>query len=413
MTRAFPRGFLWGCATAAHQVEGGSTNNNWWRFEQQGGILTGESSLVSIDGWHRYREDFALLGRLHNNAHRFSIEWSKVEPRPGCFDEEVIEHYRDMLRELRRLEMTPMVTLLHFTTPLWFEDRGGWRAPRSVSWWLPFVERVADRLGDLVGLWCTINEPNIAAFLGWVAGEFPPGRVRDLPGFYRVLANLRRAHDAAYRLLHRLTPGVGVGLAYNRWVLLPERLIPADRLAAAFGSALTERWPARPWRWDAVVSAPSDWVGLNHYTGELVRLDPRRPAQMLTRRRNPVGLPESDFGWTLHPRWMGRALRDLKYLGKPVYITESGVSTQDDRVRAAYLPRVLAQVWGAIQEGVDVRGYFHWTSVDNFEWAHGYSQQFGLIGFDPQTQERTVKPSGEVFAAIAERNALDEQTVPL
>lgn len=407
MTRAFPEGFLWGCATAAHQVEGGSTNNNWWRFEQEGGILTGESSLVANDEWHRYPEDFALLSGLHNNAHRFSIEWSKVEPAPGCFDESAIEHYRDVLLELRRLGMTPMVTLLHFSTPLWFEDRGGWTAPGAADWWLPFVERVAESLGDLVGLWCTINEPNIAALMGWVASEFPPGRVRDVRGFYRVLRNLRRAHEAAYRLLHRITPAIGVGLAYNRWILLPERLVRADRLAAAFGSAVTGLWPARPWRWDRVVSAPSDWVGLNHYTGELARFDPTNPAQLLTRRRNPAGLPESDFGWTLNPRWMGRALRDLRCLGKPVYITESGVSTRDDRVRAAYLPQLLAEVWGAIQEGVDVRGYFHWTAVDNFEWAHGYSQPFGLIAFDPLTQKRTVKPSGKLFAAIAERNALD------
>lgn len=412
MTRAFPEGFLWGCATAAHQVEGGSTNNNWWRYEQEGGIVTGESSLVANDEWHRYREDFDLLSRLHNNAHRFSVEWSKVEPRPGCFDEGAIEHYRDVLLELRRLGMTPMVTLLHFTAPLWFEDRGGWRAPGAASWWLPFVERVADALGDLVGLWCTINEPNIAALLGWVAAEFPPGRLHDVEGFYRVLSNMRQAHEAAYRLLHRITPAIGVGLAYHRWVLLPERLIPADRLAAAFGSAVTSRWPARPWQWDPVVDATSDWVGLNHYTGELARLDARHPADPLIRRRNPAGLPESDFGWALNPRWMGRALRDLKYLRKPIYITESGVSTQDDRIRATYLPQVLAEVWGAIQDGVDVRGYFHWTAVDNFEWAQGYSQPFGLIAFDPQTQERTVKPSGELFAAIAERNALEGESAP-
>lgn len=407
MTRAFPPGFLWGCATAAHQVEGGCTNNNWWRWEQLGGIQTGESSLTANDEWHRYPEDFGILSRLHNNAHRFSIEWSKVEPKPGCFDETAIEHYRDVLCELRRLGMTPLVTLLHFTTPLWFEDRGGWTGPGAVEAWLAFVERVARDLGDLVGLWCTVNEPNIMAFGGWVGGEFPPGRVRDVPGFYRVLRALRRAHEAAYHLLHRLTPGIGVGLAHNRWFLIPERLIPRDRFAAAFATATMERWPVRPWRWDPVVEAPCDWVGLNHYTGQLIRFDPTRPAELLTRRSRPCGLPESDFGWALNARWMRQALRELKRLGKPVYVTESGVSAHDDRIRVAYLPELLAEVWGAIQEGVDVRGYFHWTAVDNFEWAQGYSQPFGLIAFDPVTQERTVKPSGKVFATIARRNALD------
>lgn len=406
MTRTFPEGFLWGCATAAHQVEGGSTNNNWWRFEQQGRILTQESSLIANDEWHRYPEDFLLLRRLCNNAHRLSIEWSKVEPARGTFDRAAIDHYRDVLKDLRRLEMTPMVTLLHFTTPLWFEDRGGWEAPDAAEVWLPFVERVACELGDLVGLWCTINEPSIAAFMGWVAGEFPPGKVRNVPAWYRVLRNLRRAHETAYELLHRITPSARVGLAHNHWVLVPERLILADRLAAAFGSAVMERWPRSPWHWDLVVAAKSDWIGLNHYTGQLVRFDPTNPAEAMTRRRNPSGLPESEFGWALNPRWMGRALRELKPLRKPVYITESGLSTRDDSVRAAYLPQVLDQVWGAIQEGVDVRGYFHWTAVDNFEWAHGYSQPFGLIAFDRRTQERTIKPSGELFATIARDNAL-------
>lgn len=407
MTRTFPPGFLWGCATAAHQVEGGCTNNNWWRFEEQGGILTGESSLAANDEWHRYPEDFALLSRLHNNAHRLSIEWSKVEPNPGRFDEESIEHYRDVLLELRRLGMTPLVTLLHFTTPLWFEDLGGWPAAGAVDRWLGFVERVATALGDLVGLWCTINEPNIATFAGWIGGEFPPGRVRDVPGWYRALRNLRRAHEAAYQLLHRLTPGIGVGLAHNRWVFVPERLIPVDHLAAGVARTVMDRWPARPWSWDPVVETCCDWIGLNHYTGQLIRFDPTQPKEFWTRRSNPRGLPESDFGWTLNPRWMGRALRDLKRLGKPVYVTESGVSAHDDRVRVAYLPKLLGEVWGAIQDGVDVRGYFHWTAVDNFEWAQGYSQAFGLIAYDSVTQERTVKPSGELFATIAERNALD------
>ncbi|MGH7918595.1 MAG: glycoside hydrolase family 1 protein [Candidatus Dormibacteraceae bacterium] len=406
MTRRFPDRFLWGCATAAHQVEGASTNNDWWRFEEQGGILTGETSLVANDEWHRYKEDLDLLAGLHNNAHRLSVEWSKVEPEPGRFDAAAIEHYRDVLQELRRHEMTPMVTLLHFTSPLWFVDAGGWAAPGAAARWLPFVQRVAEDLGDLVGLWCTLNEPNIMAFMGWVAGEFPPGRHYDLLGFYRVLRNLRRAHDAAYRLLHRVTPSIPAGLAHNRWLLLPERLIMADRLAAGFAAGVMDRWPSGLWRWDPVVEATSDFIGLNHYTGQLVRFDPTHAEQVFTRRRNPAGLEESAFGWALNPRWMGQALRDLAPLGKPVYVTESGISTHDDRARAAYLPRLLAEVWEAIQDGVDVRGYFHWTGIDNFEWAHGYSQPFGLIAFDPETGARTVKPSGEVFARIAEANAL-------
>ncbi|MFZ0216136.1 MAG: family 1 glycosylhydrolase [Candidatus Dormiibacterota bacterium] len=408
MSRAFPAGFLWGCATAAHQVEGGNFQNDWWRFEEQGGIVTGDSSGVAIDHWHRFRDDFRLLHELRNNAHRLSIEWSRVEPEPGRFDARAVAHYREVLQELRRLGMTPMVTLLHFSSPGWFVDRGGWEASGAADGWLPFVRHVAHELGDLVDLWCTINEPNIMGFEGWIAGEFPPGRKGDVRGLYRVLHNLREAHERAYRELHRITPSVPVGLAHNRWLLFPERLTVPDRLVAGVSREVMDRWPASPWRWTRVFDAPADFCGLNHYSGSLVRFDPRRPEEGFTSRHNPVGLPENDFGWAVNPHWMLLALRELKGCGKPVYVTESGISAADDRVREAYLPAVLGAVWQAIAEGVPVRGYFHWTSVDNFEWAQGYAQRFGLISFDAQTQEREVKPSGRLFAEIAEHNALPD-----
>src|SRR5437588_3237839 len=212
--RSFPDRFLWGAATAAHQVEGGLTNNDWWRFEQEGHIRDGDSAAVSCDHYRRYREDFRELGGLSHNCHRLSIEWSRIEPAPGEFDEREIRHYRDVLSELREQGMTPMVTLHHFTSPLWFADRGGWAARAAVDSFLPFVRTVARELGDLPGFWCTLNEPNVYAVQGWLLGEFPPGRRGDLRGAYRVLENLHRAHEAAYRELKAITPEVPVGLAF-------------------------------------------------------------------------------------------------------------------------------------------------------------------------------------------------------
>jgi beta-glucosidase len=240
-----------------------------------------------------------------------------------------------------------------------------------------------------------------------MAGEFPPGRRGDVPGFYRVLANLRRAHEAAYRELRRLTPGVPAGLAQHKWLMLPaEPGRRLDRLAAAGAQLAMDRWPVGPGRLARVVEASSDYLGLNHYTGSLVAFDARRPGEAFGRRFNPPELPENDFGWAVEPRWLRSSLEELRPLGKPVYVTENGIATTDDSRRAAFLQAVLGQVWDAIQAGVDVRGYFHWTSMDNFEWARGYSMRFGLVSVDLETQERTLKPSARFFARVAGANAL-------
>jgi beta-glucosidase len=403
--RRFPEGFLWGCATAAHQVEGGNHNSDWWEFERRGGVLTGDSADPACDHYHRFSEDFRLLALLRNNAHRLSVEWSRVEPSPGEFDAREIAHYREVLGVLRERGMAPMVTLHHFTSPTWFARRGGWAAPGAEQAWLPFVSRVAEELGDLVAAWCTINEPNIYALQGWMFGEFPPGKRGDMRGVYRVLGAMARGHESAYRLLRKITPAVPVGLAHHKWLMLPASRRRRDRAAAGTAQLFMDRWPMGR-RLRQVIEAPSDYVGLNHYTGSLVEMDVRRPGEQFMRRYNPPEAPQSDFGWAIRPEWLRTALEELKPLGKPVYVTESGIASADDGRRQEFLLSVLGQLWEAVQAGVDVRGYFHWTSMDNFEWAHGYSMRFGLIGVDRRTQERKVKPSGWLFARIAEQNAL-------
>jgi beta-glucosidase len=348
-----------------------------------------------------------MLRLLRNNAHRLSVEWSRVEPAPGRFDAAQLDHYREVLQELRDLGMAPMVTLHHFTSPSWFARRGGWSAPGAEQAWLPFVRRVAEELGDLPAFWCTLNEPNIYATQGWLLGEFPPGRKGDLRGVYRVLGAMARGHEAAYRELKRITPAIPVGLAHHKWLMLPAAARRRrDRLAAGTAQLFMDRWPVGRGRLARIVDSPSDYIGLNHYTGSLVAFDPRRPREQFLRRFNPPDAPQSDFGWAIRPEWLRRALEELKPLGKPVYVTENGIATGDDGRRQEFLVAMLSQVWEAVQAGVDVRGYFHWTSMDNFEWAQGYSMRFGLIGVDRQTQERRIKQSGWLLARIAEDNGL-------
>jgi beta-glucosidase len=403
----FPDGFLWGTSSAAHQVEGDNRNSDWWEFEQEPGrIANGDTSEIACDHYHRYREDFTLLRELSQNAHRLSIEWSRIEPSQGEFDSRQIRHYRDVIGELREQGIQPMVTLHHFTNPLWFIRKGGWAAAGSAHAFLPYVRRVVEELGDLVSLWCTINEPNIFAANGWITGEFPPGRRGDLASAYRVLSNMRRAHEMAYVAIKRRWPDSPVGLSHHKFLFMPASASRRDRLAAQTAQLAVDRWPVAPGRLRKVVEATSDFVGIAHYHGQCVAFDPRRPQEQFIRRFNVPGAPVTELGWSSDPAWMRAVLNDLKGLGKPVYITENGLAAAEDQKREGYLTEVLTNVRLAIQDGVDVRGYFHWTNTDNFEWARGYQAHFGLIAVDRVTLERTVKPSGRLYSRIAKANGL-------
>ena len=403
----FPDGFLWGTASAAHQVEGDNRNNDWWEFEQQPGrIANGDSSAIACDNYHRYREDFALLREMKQNAHRLSIEWSRIEPSQGEFDARQIRHYRDVLGELREQGIQPMVTLHHFTSPLWFTAKGGWAAAGAAHAFMPFVHRVIDELGDLIGLWCTINEPNIYAVSGWMVGEFPPGRKGEITSLYRVLSNMRRAHELAYGAIKRRWPDSSVGLSHHRFLMLPASKRRSDRWAARAAELVLDRWPVAPGQLRHVVDAPSDYIGIAHYWGQMCAFDQRRPQDQFVRRFNVPGVPVTDMGLSSDPKWMRLVLNDLRRLRKPVYITENGLATNDDEWRQRYLKEILSNVQLAIDDGVDVRGYFHWTNMDNFEWARGYAMRFGLIDVDRKTLERRIKPSGRLYARIAQANSI-------
>jgi len=374
---------------------------------QPGRIADGGRSGIACDHYRRFADDFALLRDLKTNGHRLSIEWSRVEPSEGEFDTAAIDHYRQVLRCLRDAGLRSMVTLHHFTSPLWFSRRGGWAQAGSAAAFCSFAARVVDELGELVDWWCTINEPNIYALNGWLTGEFPPGRRADWLGYYRVLRNLRRAHEETYRIVKRSRPDQPVGLSHHKFLLMPASQRRGDRLAARLGQDVLDRWPAGGRRWDRTIDAVSDFVGVAHYWGQLISLDLRSPGDLFSRRSDPPGLRKTDMGPPSDPAWMRSVLVEAGSQGKPVYVTESGISTADDGWRQEYLRAVVAELGASLAAGVPLRGYFHWTSMDNFEWARGYTQQFGLIAVDRSTLERTVKPSGRLYAAIAAGNGLD------
>jgi beta-glucosidase len=418
----FPEGFRWGTATSAHQVEGDNIHNDWWAWEQQPGrIRGGDRSGAACRWWTHAEEDFDRAAALGQNAHRLSIEWSRIEPAPGRWDAAALERYRTMLRELRRRGIEPMVTLLHFTVPRWFAEGGGWTRADAPGLFARFVERAASALMEHCDLWCTVNEPVGWIFSALLEGRWPPGG-RSIPAALRAATNLVRAHAAAYRALHRVQPQARVGLANYFRLYDPENpRSPLDRLIAAeqdrfvnrsFLDAVTRgRVRAFPWLASIPEAATTlDFVGVNYYTRDLVRFDLRVPRQLFGRNFPGADLPISDGDYgVIYPKGMARVLRLAHAYGRPLYVTENGLPDRDDDQRPSFIIAHLREMWQAMRGGIDVRGYYHWSLVDNFEWADGWSLKFGLIEMDPETQARRLRPSAHLYEEICRHNAL---TVP-
>jgi beta-glucosidase len=420
----FPADFKWGVATAAHQVEGNNIHNDWWVWEQEEGrIKQGHRSGLACAWWENAEADFDRAAAMGLNALRLSVEWSRIEPRPGVFDDSALERYSQMLQGLQARDIEPMVTLHHFTNPRWLAEQGGWENPETIPLFARFVRRVVEALGQHCDLWCTVNEPNTYSAMGYLLGVFPPGQ-SDFKAAMRVMRHLLAGHAAAYREIHALQPQARVGLAHNMRVFDPANpRSPLDRRAArttdkAFNqaplTALTRgRWTlplgfGLAWK----LRRTLDWIGLNYYTRDLVAFD-RAQRQALFSRRFPAAdaeLLDGGYG-EFYPRGMFRCLRRLAHLGLPIYVTENGIPDDDDDQRPRYLLTHLHQMWHAIQLCYPVMGYYHWTLVDNFEWAEGWTPRFGLIALDPDTRVRTPRRSADLYAETTRANAITPQMI--
>ena len=423
-TRAFPPDFLWGTATAAHQVEGGNHGNDWWQWEQAvGHIRDGKSSDPACAHYRRYDSDFALLRSLHQNAHRLSIEWSRIETEPGQYSQSALAHYREVLSSLRRHGLEPMVTLHHFTIPAWLAARGGWMDPEAPDRFAAFVSSVMDATQDLARFWITINEPTVVAYQGYLRGEWPPGHLGRFDEAVQVLRGLIKAHWLAYAAIKRRQPDSMVGVAHHVRVFDPARSwSPLDRMVAAayhriFNdtviSSLREGELAFPLDRAGQARGPSpsqDFLGLNYYTRDKVRFDRRARTELYGRRESRPGALRSDLGWEVYPEGLSRTLRKLGREKLPIYITENGIADARDRLRPDYLLAHLRAAADAIKAGVPLRGYFHWTCFDNFEWAEGYAAKFGLMECDLATQERRARPSARLYAEICRTGDLPDAT---
>ena len=425
--RRFPEKFLWGAATSAHQVEGGNTRNDWWRFEQLPGVIRGGRGSGEACRHHeRFAEDFALAAADGHNAHRLSLEWSRLEPERGRFDPVAVAHYHDVLGTLRRLGMTPVVTLHHFTNPLWIADTGGWESRATIDRFVDFARFCAGEFGGEVDSWCTVNEPEVFAFRGWSEGIWPPA-VRDNSRALCVIAHQLEAHGRAYHAIHEAdrqdADGDGrparVGFAKPHVQLEALRpWHPLDRLVAHFErrvfneaveqATVTGRIDlaipgARPVRRDVPeLKDALDWFGLNYYTRWRVKSLAREPHVATP------GAPLNDLGWEVWPEGFRRALHSAARSGKPVLVTENGFADAGDTLRPRALFEFAEAMHTAIAEGVPVAGYLHWSLLDNFEWADGWHGRFGLYGVDPADPggPRRRTRSAEVLARLARANAL-------
>lgn len=430
-TTTFPDGFWWGTATAGHQIEGNNVHSNWWEWEKLGLTNDKTSSGRACDYWNRWRDDHQMMVDLEHTSFRLGLEWSRIEPQRGTFDDDAISQYVEMLADLQSKGLKVCLTLNHWVLPQWFTETGGWLSPDAIERWRLFVNRVVPAVAPHVDLWVTLNEPMVPVLAGYLGGYHPPMRKKPAEAA-RVFRTLLRAHALAYHRIHDLVPSapdgsptlVGYAAAYQ-WVEPMHDSGLRNRLEAGI-TKIVRQVSYKAWD-DAVltgrVGAPFgrgqrihglqgsiDWLGVNYYMRISVTLNPKALSNVSSGEFDaPEGIETTDMGWQVYPPGFRLTLIDAhRRLRVPIWVTENGCSDANDDMRRRYLLTHLDQVGQAIGAGVDLRGYFQWTLIDNFEWREGFEQRFGIVRMDHDDPDliRTPKQSAEMYGAIIEANAV-------
>ena len=414
MKLRFPENFLLGVSSAAAQIEGGEVGSNWNDWYHRGYIKDGSNPAVADDHWNRWKEDCDLMAAMGMRVCRLGLEWARLVPERGKPSQEAIRRYREELSYLRGRDIRPLVTIHHFSNPMWFEEKGAFAKRENLEDFLDFVRLCGESFGDLVGDWITINEPNVYATNGYCFGLWPPGRKSYLQTFH-VMENMAYCHIRAYGMLHEIRADMGytdtfVGFANHVRVFDPKNpKNPVHRLLARsaewlFQGALTLamgtgrfRLPLRN-RWHVKPGEYCDFNGVNYYTRSTV-------SGLADGVRE--GSPCNDLNWEIYPEGLVRCAEKLqKVLPRPLWVTENGTCDNDDRFRAKYIYDHLAAICAS---GLPFERYYHWCFCDNFEWLEGYSARFGLVHIDYETQKRTVKRSGEFYAGMIAAGGVTEE----
>jgi beta-glucosidase len=417
---SFPEDFLWGASTSAQQVEGNITNNDWAAWEEAGKVAV--RSGIACDHYHRFSADFDLAAAIGHNAHRFSIEWSRIEPEEGRFSDAERQHYRDVLLALHARQMEPVVTIHHYTFPRWLAEKGGWDCPTIERYYLRYVQYVVDAYGDLVRWWITLNEPVVQAFKGWLIGQWPPGRVGDYPRALQVIRRMLRSHVLAYHAIHERRRDAMVSVAKHCLALTPNHpRNPFDWISTRtrgflfnelFLDALQTGRLAIPGQFFERLpfGRTLDFIGINYYTRDFVRntglnLPGLVGASATLELERRIG-KRNDLGWEVYPEGLGYFLRAFRRYRLPILITENGIPATDEDDRWGFIYLHLWQVMRAMATGIPVVGYLYWSLLDNYEWTDGYTARFGLIGVNFKTQDRIVRPSARWLAEVIRKRSL-------
>jgi beta-glucosidase len=413
-TLKFPDNFYWGSATSAHQVEG-NNHNDWsewekgnaerlasvakdkwqnWQVKKFPEMLKPENYISgsACDHYNRYEEDFNIAKSMSHNAHHFSIEWSRIEPQEGKFDEKEIEHYRKVLKALRKRGLEPFVTLWHWTNPLWLAKLGGPASSKFPFYFSRYVKRVLKNLNNQVKFWITVNEPTSVISNAFLRGNWPPQK-KSIGAVLKVYKIIARAHQEAYEHIHENYPKNLVGFCNLMNFVEPKYyLCPFDQIVSRLYRHYSNE------KIYTLTKNKFDFIGLNYYFHNKIRFT-------LSNKNEKKEV--SDLGWEIFPEGIYHVLKEVKKYNLPIYVTENGLADGKDKKRARFIKDHLYWVHKAIAEGIDVRGYFYWSLLDNFEWDKGYWPRFGLVSVDRKTMKRTIRPSAREYAKICKSNTLN------
>jgi beta-glucosidase len=406
--KKFPEGFYWGAATASYQVEGGIENTDWAKASQEGLVPV---CGIACDHYHRYEEDFDIAKSLGHTAHRFSLEWARIEPEQGKYNEVEIEHYRRVLTALRARGLRPFITIWHFTLPTWFSESGGFERKDAPEIFAKYCAYVVSKLGDLCENFSTMNEPEVFASNGWLRGTWPPFkrfRLTDLVSitnsgrqyeakpdkgltpiflYFKVMNNLALSHNLAYQKIKEVSPDVDVSVV-KHVIVFDANWNPFNKIKAMIANYY---WT---YKFMDKVKDYCDSIGLNYY--------------FYTQFGDKRLWKKTDMDWNFAPEHIYDALMMLAKYKLPLFVSESGVADHDDSDRAEYIKKQVEGVWKTIQDGADVRGHMYWSLLDNYEWALGFEKRFGLVEIDYKNLERKIRSSAYVYKKICEENQVLE-----
>ncbi len=403
----FPDGFLWGTATSAYQIEGGIVND--WSEWEKSEVRSKKLEVRSLnpddfvcgqacDSYNRYKEDIELVKNLNCNVYRFSIEWARIEPKQGEFNKAAIQYYKDLISELRKKGIKPFLTLNHYTLPVWISGIGGWENKKAINYFLQYVEKIIKELGNEVKFWLTFNEPQMSIGYGYVSGNFPP-HVKNLFRANQVFKNLMLAHKKTYKLIHKkLGSNVNVSIANNLIYYTPYNNNLINKFIVKLLNYINGT------RFINAAEPFQDFIALQYYHHNRMKFS--LGGKFIIAKVENENKELTDMGWEIYPKGIYYLLKALKKYNKPIYITENGLSDKKDDKRVKFITDHLKYVHKAIQEGVDVRGYFYWSLLDNFEWAEGFWPKFGLYKVDRKTFKRTAMSSAKVYAEICKNNRI-------